>query len=137
MTSSDSQLVQILKRVERLREEPSDEGVPFVDASPLRTMQRGLEKLLLEQQLDEEERVIAYVLRCLVDDIFYNLTGDVPADDEISKAQVQFLRQVTRRCETIRLDLERGDPAGAISSVSKLTGRFFAVVQEVNRLPTD
>lgn len=35
MTSSDSQLVQILKRVERLREEPSDEGVPFVDASPL------------------------------------------------------------------------------------------------------
>ena len=134
MSPSKSSLFDVLDALETLHEEPSDEGVPFIDASPLRTMQRDLEVLLLNGRLQEQEWAIAYALYCLIDDVFYNMSGDVPTDNEASEVHVDFLRRFILYCKDLQGGLEQQDYSESVLRLSELVKDFFNTVNQLNLL---
>jgi hypothetical protein len=133
MHSLKTSLFDVLDAVESLHEKPSKEGVPFIDASPLRTMQRDLEALLFNGRLQEQEWIIAYALYCLIDSAFYNMSGDVTTDDEASKVQVEFFRRFVPYCKSVQSGLGQQDFSKSTLSLSELVEDFFATMNQLNQ----
>jgi hypothetical protein len=98
----------IFSSARRLEERPSEEPVPFLDVSALRQAQRDLGGVLSRSDLSPQERLLAYFAMHFIDDVFYNLTGDIPADENMAAVQVQFFKGVADSLGRLADSLEHG-----------------------------
>jgi hypothetical protein len=127
------ELDQILRSMDSLKEEESDEGVPFIDASALREEQKSLLDLLFQEDDKYSDKTIGFVLYHLIEDIFYNLSGDVQVNDEISKIQVDYLKRFTENCRELRQAIDMGKPESVNFVLQSMISDFFSSIKKIDK----
>lgn len=125
-------LKQILGLCASLDEQECGESVPFVDASPLREMQKKILSYIVNDSNQKIEKIAAYVIYHVIEDIFYNLSGDVLINPAISKAQYDYLNQFTNKCQNIRIGLGKNDLNAVYSGLEELIAGFFQTVRIID-----
>jgi hypothetical protein len=108
------------------------ESVPFIDASALRKEQKSLLDLLFQGDYKHPEKTIAFILYHLIEDIFYNLSGDVHVNDEISRIQVDYLKKFTEKCKEIQQELDMGKYESVYLVLESMISDFFSSIKEID-----
>ena len=135
MTTDQStlSLARIIGGATKLPETELGEDIPYVDASPLRSTQRQLGVLLQGGKLDGQAVVIAYLVYSFLDDVFYNITGDIPTSADTSRAQVEFFRSIARTFAELEAAMMAADVENSLVIVSRLVLQFYSTMERLNR----
>jgi len=126
-------LSKILRIVDSLNEQDYGESVPFIDASPVREMQKKLLDYLYHNAENESHKIAAYVIYHIIENVFYNLSGDVLVNDDISKAQYDYLKKFTEKCERIRRSLQSHDTHAVNKELEEMIMGFFQTVKMIDK----
>ena len=115
---------------QRLLSTPKDR-IP--EAAPLSRVQETLEDLL-PQCREAEIKFFVFFLSNFLDDIFYNLTGDVPYSRQLDRERGEFFRGIASRLMEMAEELEAANYARCHEICVSLVKVYLDTIEHLNAI---
>lgn len=102
-----------------------------IPLSPLKGLQRKLENAL-NVNLGEEDLFFVFFLATFIQDVFYNLAGDVPYSERSEQEKQKVYSELASDLGQFAEAMEQGEPSKKLHSCMQLVNTYLNGVKAIN-----
>ena len=102
-----------------------------IPLSPLKRLQRKLENTL-SVNLDRDDSFFVFFLATFIQDVFYNLAGDVPYSERSEKEKQRVYRELASDLGQFAEVMEEGEPRKVLHACMQLVSTYLNGVKSIN-----
>lgn len=106
-----------------------------ISLSPLKRFQRKIESLA-NAELSKENRFVIFLLSSLIQDLFYNFSGDVPYSRRAEEEKQRMFAGVVDDLNRFAFALESGDSQAKLFASTELVNTYLSGVKVVDAVLT-
>jgi hypothetical protein len=102
-----------------------------ISLSPLKRLQRRLENSQ-SVDLSEENRFLVFFLAIFIQDVFYNLAGDVPYSENSEQEKQKFYSKLVGDLEQLSDAINQADSSKKLNTCMQLVNNYLDGVKSIN-----